>query len=117
MRQLTWVSGSFTAHVLAARLRSEGIDVQLRGAVDGGPYGLTVGAMARVDVWVPEDQLDDASLVLLVGEVDEALAAPAEWAHAGEDHPRRGRAWRLWVALALLASALVVPLVVRLTEG
>ena len=45
---------------LAARLRSEGIDVQLRGAVDGGPYGLTVGAMARVDVWVPEDQLDDA---------------------------------------------------------
>ena len=28
--------------------------------------------MARVDVYVPEDQFDEASLVLLVTEVDEA---------------------------------------------
>ena len=89
MRQVTWVSGSFPAHVLAARLQSEGIDCELRGAVDS-PYGLTVGAMARVDVYVPEDQMEDAQLVMLVGEVDATLAAPGEWAHAGEERrPRR----------------------------
>ena len=56
---------------MAARLQDEGFDVQLRGAIDG-PYGLTVGDMARVDVYVPDDQLDDATLVLLATEVDEA---------------------------------------------
>jgi hypothetical protein len=56
---------------MAARLQDEGFDVQLRGALDS-PYGLTVGEMARVDVYVPEDQFDEASLVLLVSEVDEA---------------------------------------------
>jgi hypothetical protein len=115
MRQVTWVSGSFAGHLLAARLRSEGIDVQLRGAVDG-PYGLTVGDMARVDVWVPEDQLDDASLVLLATEVDVAMAAPTDWAHAGED-VRRRRRWLLWVAIALLATASLAPVALWLIDS
>src|SRR5262245_11357720 len=51
MERLTWVSGSFSAHVLNARLRSEGIDAELRGPVDG-PYALTVGDLARVEVYV-----------------------------------------------------------------
>jgi len=55
---------------MAARLECEGFDVQLRGS--DSPYGLTVGEMARVDVYVPEEQFDDASLALLVAEVDEA---------------------------------------------
>jgi hypothetical protein len=71
MTRLTSVYGSFRARVMAARLEDEGFDVQLRGALDS-PYGLTVGEMARVDVYVPEDQFDEASLVLLVSEVDEA---------------------------------------------
>ncbi len=71
MTRLTSVYGSFRAKVMAARLQDEGFDVQLRGAIDG-PYGLTVGDMARVDVYVPDDQLDDATLVLLASEVDEA---------------------------------------------
>ncbi len=71
MTRLTSVYGSFRAHVMAARLEDEGFDVQLRGALDS-PYGLTVGEMARVDVYVPDDQFDEASLVLLVSEVDEA---------------------------------------------
>ena len=71
MRRLTSVYGSFRARVMAARLESEGFDVELRGAIDG-PYRLTVGEMARVDLYVPEEQLDDASLALLVAEVDEA---------------------------------------------
>jgi hypothetical protein len=64
------VPGTFRAHVLAARLTDEGFDVELRGALDG-QYGLTVGDLARVDVYVPGDQIEDASLVLLVSEVDE----------------------------------------------
>ena len=101
MRQLTWVSGSFSAHLTAARLQSEGIDVQLRGALDGA-YGLTVGDMARVDLWVPEDQLDDARLVMLATEIDGALAAPSEW--AGTDRRSR-RPWLMWTARALLVVA------------
>jgi len=112
MRRLTWVSGSFSAHVLAARLQHEGIDCELRGAVDS-PYGLTVGAMARVDVYVPEDQMDDARLVMLVGEVDATLAAPGEWAHAGEDlRPRR---WPMWTAVVLLVCAVLVPVLAHLS--
>src|SRR5665213_809854 len=71
MTRLTSVYGSFRARVMAARLVDEGFDVQLRGALDG-PYGLTVGEMARVDVYVPDEQFDEASLALLVAEVDEA---------------------------------------------
>src|SRR5258708_12326719 len=71
MTRLTSVYGSFRARVMAARLEYEGFDVQLRGALDS-PYGLTVGEMARVDVYVRDDQFDDASMILLVSEVDEA---------------------------------------------
>jgi hypothetical protein len=113
MRRLTWVTGSFRAHVLAARLRSEGIDCELRGA--DSPYGLTVGAMARVDVYVPEDQMEDAQLVMLVGEVDATLAAPVEWAHAGEEiRPRR---WPMWTAVALLVVAVFTPFLAHLARA
>jgi len=112
MQPLTWVSGSFSAHLLAARLQSEGIDVQLRGALDG-PYVLTMGAMARVDVWVPEDQLDDARLVMLATEVDSVMAAPGDWAGPPEVRPRR---WPLWLALALLGAAGLAPLLHWLAE-
>jgi hypothetical protein len=72
MTCVTSVQGAFAAHVLAARLRSEGLDVELRGAI-GNPYALTMGDLARVDVFVPADQVDDASYVLLVSEVDAVL--------------------------------------------
>jgi hypothetical protein len=70
MTRLTSVYGAFRARVMAARLDDEGFDVELRGAVDG-PYALTVGELARVDLFVPDDQVEEASLVLLVTEVDE----------------------------------------------
>jgi hypothetical protein len=70
MSRLTSLHGSFRAHVLAARLIDEGFDVELRGAF-GSSYGLTVGDLARVDVYVPGDQIEEASIVLLATEVDE----------------------------------------------
>jgi hypothetical protein len=110
MTPLTWVAGEFRARVLAARLESEGIDAQLRGALES-PYGLTVGDMARVDVYVPEDQLEDARYVLLADEVDDALAAPGEWWGADERGTRHRSRWLWWVALALLVVSVVGALV------
>jgi hypothetical protein len=103
MASLTWVAGAFRAQVLAARLESEGIDAQLRGAL-ASPYGLTMGEMARVDVFVPEDQLEDAKYVLLVDEVEATLDAPSEWWDAGADRPRSPRRWSWFVAATLLAT-------------
>jgi len=75
MVRLTQVHGSFAARVLLARLADEGIDARMRGPVDG-PYRFTVGEMARVEVLVPEDQIDDAAYVLLANEVEDATALP-----------------------------------------
>src|SRR4029077_2507567 len=109
---LTTVHGSFSAHVLAARLHSEGIDVQLRGAVDS-PYGLTVGDMARVDLYVPEDQMDDARLVLLSSEIDDAMDLP-------ESHDGDGRTVPPWVwvmAVVVLVVAIAAPVLRWLVES
>jgi hypothetical protein len=105
MTRLTSVYGSFRARVMAARLVDEGFDVQLRGALDG-PYGLTVGEMARVDLYVPDDQFDEASLVLLVDEVDEADEI------LDDDCPRiRARPVRVvWVAALILFVLLAGPI-------
>jgi hypothetical protein len=108
MTPLTSVAGAFRARVLAARLQSEGIDAQLRGLLDS-PYGFTVGDMARVEVYVPEDELADAQFVLLADEVDAALVAPTEWWDAGRD-PAPSRRWLWWIAAGLLAIVVVGPL-------
>jgi len=99
MTRLTSVNGTFGAHVLAARLADEGFDVELRGP-GFGPYGggLTIGDMARVDVYVPEDQLDEASYVLLVTEVDNALEY--------EPRLRRAPILRAFAAAVLLIALL-----------
>jgi hypothetical protein len=106
MAPLTWVAGAFRARVLAARLESEGIDAQLRGALDG-PYGLTVGDLARIDVYVPEDQLADARYVLLADEVDATLVAPSDWWDAGAPRPPSRRRWLWWVAATMLGVAVL----------
>ena len=90
---------------MAARLQDEGFDVQLRGSLDG-PYGLTVGEMARVDVYVPEDQFEQASLVLLVAEVDEADEI------LDDDRPPRTKrsARTAWVAALVLFVMMAGPI-------
>lgn len=107
MTRLTSVYGSFRARVMAARLEDEGFDVELRGAVDG-PYALTVGELARVDLYVPDDQLEEASFVLLTAEVDEADEV------LDDDRPPAGlgarRAPRWWVAAAILFVLIAGPI-------
>ncbi len=102
MEQLTCVCGSFEARVLAARLYDEGIDAQLRGALDS-PYGFTVGDLARIDVYVPADQAEDARLVKLATAVDAATALP-------EPRRRRGlTVWPFWVVLLAVIVGAVSP--------
>jgi hypothetical protein len=110
MLRLTQVHGSFAARVLLARLADEGIDARLRGAIDS-PYRFTVGEMARVEVYVPEDQMDDAAYVLLANEVEDATALP-------EPHAPPGSAFR-WVAALVLMAIVVTAFapVARLLHG
>lgn len=107
MTLLTSVGGSFTAHVLTARLQAEGIDVELRGALQT-VYPLSVGELGRVDVYVPDSQLDDARYVLLANDVDEAMS-PTSPGIADDRAP---------IALKVLVAGLIVAAVchfVRLT--
>ena len=99
MTLLTSVNGTFGAHVLAARLADEGFDVELRGP-GFGPYGgsLTSGDMARVDVYVPAEQIDEASYVLLVTEVDNLLEE--------DPRPRHSPTLRALAAVVLLVAML-----------
>lgn len=109
MEQLTWVCGSFEARVLAARLYDEGIDAELRGALDS-PYGFTVGDLARIDVYVPTDQAEDARLVMLANEVDAATELP---------EPRRRprlTVWPFWVVLLAVIVGSVSPALRYLTH-
>jgi hypothetical protein len=102
MVRLTTVSGQFAAHVLAARLDDEGFDVQLRGGLHT-PYPLAMGGMGNVDVYVPADQVEEASYVLLVNEIDRTLDEEPE-----ERHRRVVRRiawpWRAVAAAVLLAA-------------
>jgi hypothetical protein len=112
MARLTTVGGSFAARVLQARLEDEGLTVELRGCVDS-PYAFTVGDMSRVDVYVPEHDLEDAKLVMLVTEVDSVLDLPPQ-----RDRP--SDPWgenALWVVLVAIVLLAIVPLVRIATSG
>jgi hypothetical protein len=112
MTRLTTVGGSFAARVLQARLEDEGLTVELRGCVDS-PYAFTVGAMSRVDVFVADDDLEDAKLVMLVTEVDSVLDLPPQ-----RDRPRDP--WgnhALWVVLVAILLIGIFPLLRMATGG
>lgn len=100
MVHLLTVSGAFQARVLAARLGSEGIVTELRGAIDG-PY-----PCGEALVFVEQSDLDLARQLLLADEVEEAFAAIE--ARAGEAR-RAGPGSRALVpAWAALAGVVVV---------
>ena len=105
MTRLTTVGGSFAARVLQARLQDEGLTVELRGNVDS-PYAFTVGAMSRVDVYVPDHDLEDAKLVMLVNEVDSVLDLPPQ-----RDHPTSPWGDRaFWIVLVAVVLLGIIPI-------
>ena len=100
MVHLLSVHDAFHARVIAARLGSDGIITQLRGAVDG-PYPV----LGEVRVYVEEQALPVARQLLLADEVESQLE-PSPQASA----VRRCPAVLAWVAIAaviLLASTYV----------
>ena len=106
MARLTTVGGSFAARVLQARLEDEGLTVELRGNIDS-PYAFTVGAMSRVDVYVPEHDLEDAKLIMLITEVDSVLDLPPQ-----RDRPTDRLGDRaLWLVLVAIALMGILPIV------
>ena len=77
------------------------------------PYGLTVGDMARVDLYVPEDQVDDARLVLLAAEIDDAMDLREE-----RDLQRRAVPSWVWVmAVVVLVIAVAAPVLRWLVDS
>lgn len=60
------------ARLIAARLESEGVDVHLRSEASG-PYPFTVGQMAVAELWVVDNQLEEARRIMLEAEVDDVL--------------------------------------------
>ena len=105
MTRLTTVGGSFAARVLQARLQDEGLTAELRGNVDS-PYAFTVGAMSRVDVYVPDHDLEDAKLVMLVNEVDSVLDLPPQ-----RDHPTSPWGDRaFWIVLVAVVLLGIIPI-------
>jgi hypothetical protein len=105
MTRLTTVGGSFAARVLEARLHDEGLTVELRGNLDS-PYAFTVGAMSRVDVYVPEHDLEDAKLIMLVTEVDSVLDLPPQRERPPD--PWGDRA--LWLVLVAIVLLGIIPI-------
>ena len=73
MVHLVSVGTSFHARVIAARLGSDGILTELRGAVDG-PYP----GMGEVGVYVGADEVAVARELLLADEVESAFEGEPE---------------------------------------
>jgi hypothetical protein len=71
MVPLTTVGSTFEGRVVAARLGSEGILVQLRGAHDG-PYPLP----GTVEVLVAVDQVNEARELMLADQVEAVFDGP-----------------------------------------
>ena len=91
MVHLRTVPTAFHARVLAARLGSDGILAELRGAVDG------VYPLGDVMVFVEEEDLETAQELLLADEVESAFEVQ-------EPVARHRPPWAAWVALAVLVT-------------
>ena len=51
------------ANLLVAQLRGEGIAVHIRGE-SSGPYPVTVGGLAEVEIWVDADRMAEARAIV-----------------------------------------------------
>ena len=104
LSELTIVGDLTAAHLLAARLRNEGIEAFVRGEALG-PYPVSVGRMAATAVLVPERDLDEARELL---EEIERSAAETEYEQAGIGvSPELSMSVLWWVVAAALLGAIV----------
>lgn len=99
LTELTSVGDLTAAHLLAARLESEGITAVVRGE-PLGPYPVSVGRMAVTSVLVSESDLEEATALLAAFE-DEAADVEVEYSGIGKSSALpTSILW--WVVAALL---------------
>ncbi len=98
MVHLSNATSSFHAHVIAARLEVEGIRCQLRGLGDWPWPGAGV-----VRVYVAEDDLDDASELLLFDRVEALFQPSPPPRRLGLRHP----AWMVLLVLVVVTVSTV----------
>jgi len=60
--------GYLKAQLLKAALESEGISVLLQGGTMAQTFGLSVGSVGAVSIFVPESQVEQAKTILEIGE-------------------------------------------------
>lgn len=102
--KLATLGDAGSAHICAALLHSAGIEVRVHG--EGlGPYPVTVGQMALTEIWVSEDDVEEATEVMLGAEVDFALT---EENRRGAIADREALPMRLLSAILLVMVAAVV---------
>ena len=102
--------GDITAgNVLAARLRSEGIEVRVHSPALG-PYPVTVGDMALSEIWVLEDRIDDASQILLDIEAKSVVGFDEEFTPS----ERPTQSLEIRTLAAIVAAIIAVLFVLRL---
>lgn len=58
------VAGKMEAEIIRGMLQARGIEVVLSQESAATAYGISVGALARVDIMVPSDQAQSAESVL-----------------------------------------------------
>lgn len=104
MLTLTRTGDLATAHVLVARLQSEGFDAIVRGE-PMGPYPVTVGRMAVTEILVPADDLEEARSLLAELET-EADAVEVQSGGAGKS-PEVGTSIVWWLVALVLLGAIV----------
>ena len=106
MKHLVTLRDGFEAKVLAARLGSEGVLVELRGSIDG-PYPLGL-----IHVYVEEDGLETARTVLaLAGDAHDLELPPDPWDDESDDDAVGNRVRERRKLLAVVAVGVVAALV------
>ena len=100
MVHLVTVGDTFHARVIAARLGSDGILAQLRGAVDG-PYP----GMGEVRVYVDVEDLTVARELLMADEVESAFDDDGDEGDGAWRQVPPGLTWLAVLAVVALATA------------
>jgi hypothetical protein len=71
--ELIRVPGGINAESIVMALHGRGIPARFQGEIVGDIYGLTIDGLGEVSIFVPEDRLEEARLILSAGEHGDLL--------------------------------------------
>jgi hypothetical protein len=79
------VPGGINAELIVTSLRGRGIPARAHGEAVGAIYGLTLDGLGEVSIFVPEEYLEEARLILAAGEHGDLLLSDSDTMES-EDH-------------------------------